>query len=101
MKIKSVNQKTDFSLKLILLYCQYLPLHSLPYESHPADAFLSGASVDFVHFRHAGGAGRDKEQGFVFISHFSNYEPLKWDDWWFVLRKSHYYHICHIWFLLI
>lgn len=74
--------KTNFCLFLEVLS---LPVHSLPNQCRPCDAFLSGACVDLVHLWHAGGACTDKEHGFVLMSHFPNYQPLKGDDGWFVI----------------
>lgn len=62
-----------------------LPVHSFPYQLHPCDAFLSGACVDLVHLRHAGGACTEKVHGFVLMSYFPNYQPLKGDHRWFVI----------------
>lgn len=62
-----------------------LPFHSFPYKRRPDDALLSGARVDLVHLRHAGGAGADEEHGFIVMSHFSNYQPLNGDHRWFVV----------------
>lgn len=80
------NQNIIFQLNFVLfLEVLRLLLHSFPYQRRPGDAFLSGAGVDLVHLRQAGGACTDEEHGLVLMRHFPNYQPLKGDHRWFVI----------------
>ena len=56
-----------------------LLVHSFTDERHPADALVSGARVDLVHLREAGGAGTDQKHGFVIMGHFPDDQPSKGD----------------------
>lgn len=67
------------------LILEVLLVHSFPNQCRPCHAFLCGACVDLVHLRHAGGARTDQVHGFVLMSHFPDYQPLKGDHRWFVV----------------
>lgn len=86
--IKKKKSGYHFPIKLIFVKRLSSPVHSLPDQCRPYDSFFLGACVDLIHLRHAGGARTDKEHGFVVMSHFSNYQPLKGDHCWFVLLQE-------------